>query len=102
MTIVQLLILSPEPNGQLFSVQTTFADKVKSFLLNFFRELFLWMGTLTTSTSLTRSFSVCFTKNKSTGGSPGQVVMGGDSCSEGHGFESHHHTLDGIFHIYLL
>ena len=28
------------------------------------------------------------------------VVMGGDSCSEGHGFKSHH-WMD-IFHIYLL
>ena len=37
-------------------------------------------------------------------GSPGLVVMGGDSCSKGHGFESRHHILDGhdIFHIDLL
>ena len=27
------------------------------------------------------------------GGSPGLVVMGGDLCSEGHGFESQHRTL---------
>ena len=31
------------------------------------------------------------------GGSPGLVVMGGDSCSKGHGFESQHHILDGHF-----
>ena len=37
------------------------------------------------------------------GGSPGLVVMGGDSCSEGCGFESQHRILDGhFFHIYLL
>ena len=36
------------------------------------------------------------------GGSPGLVVMGGGSCSEGRGFESQHHILDGHFHIYLL
>ena len=38
------------------------------------------------------------------GVSPGLVVMGGDSCSEGRGFESRHHILDGndIFHIDLL
>ena len=32
------------------------------------------------------------------GGSPGLVVMGGDSCSRGHGFESKYHILDGHFH----
>ena len=39
------------------------------------------------------------------GGSPGLVVMVGDSCSKGHGFESLRHILDGhleIFHIDLL
>ena len=29
------------------------------------------------------------------GGSPGLVVMGGDSCSEGRGFKSRHYILDG-------
>ena len=38
----------------------------------------------------------------SKGGSPGLVVMGGDSWSEGRGFESNNRILDGIFHIYLL
>ena len=36
------------------------------------------------------------------GMSPGQVVMGGGSCSEGCGFESRHHILDGHFHILVL
>ena len=27
--------------------------------------------------------------------SPGLVVMGGDSCFKGHGFESRHRILDG-------
>ena len=31
------------------------------------------------------------------GGSPGLVVIGGDSCSEGRGFESWHHVLDEKF-----
>ena len=31
------------------------------------------------------------------GRSPGLVVMGGDSRSKGHGFESRHHILDGHF-----
>ena len=31
------------------------------------------------------------------GGSPGLVVMGGDSCYEGRGLESQHHILDGHF-----
>ena len=30
-------------------------------------------------------------------GSRGLVVMGRDSCSEGRGFESQHHILDGKF-----
>ena len=29
--------------------------------------------------------------------SPGLVVMGGDSCSEGRAFESQHHIPDGYF-----
>ena len=40
----------------------------------------------------------------SQGGSPGLVVMGGDSRTKGRGFESQHQILDGhyIFHIDLL
>ena len=34
------------------------------------------------------------------GGSPGLVVMGGDSCFESHGFESWYHILDG--HIFVV
>ena len=37
------------------------------------------------------------------GGSPSLDVMGGDSCSKGHEFESWHHILDGLFsRTYLL
>ena len=37
------------------------------------------------------------------GGSPGLVVMGRDSRSEGHGFESRHRILDGHFpHIFVV
>ena len=37
------------------------------------------------------------------GGCPGLVVMGGDSCPEGLGFESLHHILDGHFsHIFVV
>ena len=36
-------------------------------------------------------------------GSPGRVVMGGVSCSEGRGFESHHSILDGHFsHLFFV
>ena len=35
--------------------------------------------------------------NFCTNGSPGLVVMGRDSYSEGGGFESRHHILDGHF-----
>ena len=35
------------------------------------------------------------------GGSPGLVVMGRDSRSEGRGFESRHHILDGQFFTYI-
>ena len=42
-------------------------------------------------------------KTNSMGGSPGLVVMGGDSCSEGCGFESQHCILDGHFsHIFVV
>ena len=43
-------------------------------------------------------------KVKGLGGSPGLVVIGGDSHSERHGFESRRHILGGhgIFHIDLL
>ena len=37
------------------------------------------------------------------GGSPGIVVMGRDSHSKGHGFESRHRILDGHFsHIFVV
>ena len=37
------------------------------------------------------------------GGSPGLVVMEGDSCSKGCGFESHHRILVGHFpHIFVV
>ena len=35
------------------------------------------------------------------GGSPGLVVMGGDSCSKGREFESQHHILDGYFFTFI-
>ena len=37
------------------------------------------------------------------GSVPGLVVMRGDSCSEGHGFESQHHMVDGHFsHLFAV
>ena len=46
--------------------------------------------------SITKSFTTL-------GGSPGLVVMGGDSCSEGRGFESQHHILDGhVSHLFVV
>ena len=43
-------------------------------------------------------------KKEAKGGSSGLVVMGDDSCSRGHGFESWCLVLDGhdIFHFDLL
>ena len=35
-------------------------------------------------------------KRSRSGGSHGLVVMGGDSCSKGHGFESQHRILDVV------
>ena len=35
------------------------------------------------------------------GESPGLVVMGGESCSEGRGFESQHRILVGHFFTYI-
>ena len=41
-------------------------------------------------------------KTANEGGSPGLVVMGGDSCSKGRVFESRHCILDGHFsHIFV-
>ena len=34
-------------------------------------------------------------------GSPGLVVMGGDSCSRGRGFKSQHHILYGHFLTFI-
>ena len=37
------------------------------------------------------------------GGSLGLVVMGGDSSSEGRGFKSQHHILDGhLSHVFVV
>ena len=36
------------------------------------------------------------------GGSPGLVVMGDDSCSRGHGFESRCSILDGHLDIFYM
>ena len=47
---------------------------------------------------LTIFFSV-----KTEGGSPGLVIMGGDSCSKGREFESQHCILDGhISHLFVI
>ena len=35
------------------------------------------------------------------GGSPGLVVMGGESCSKGREFESWHHILDGHLFTFI-
>ena len=41
--------------------------------------------------------------NANLGWSPGLVVMVGDSCPEGRGFESQHHLLDGHFsHLFVV
>ena len=49
------------------------------------------------------SFNHTKTKNDLLGGRPGLVVMGGDPCSEGCGFESQYHILDGHFsHIFFV
>ena len=40
-------------------------------------------------------------KLRSGSGSPGLVVMGGDSFSEGRGFVSHHHVLHGHFFTFI-
>ena len=39
----------------------------------------------------------------SKGGSPGLVIMGGDSCSEGHEFKFQLHILDGhLSHLFVV
>ena len=39
-------------------------------------------------------------QNIDLGGNLGLLVMGGDSCSEGQGFETQHRTLDEYFFTY--
>ena len=39
----------------------------------------------------------CLYSEENLGGNPGLVVLGGDSCSVGGGFESQHCMLDGHF-----
>ena len=45
--------------------------------------------------------SSLLTKQVNQGGSPGLMVMGGDSHSKGRGFESRHRILDGHFFTYI-
>ena len=48
------------------------------------------------------SFSKQKIRQKVLGRSPGLVVMGGDSCSEGSEFESQHCILDGHFSHFIV
>ena len=60
--------------------------------------LVLYSIDLSISVSLFVAIDFKLPKNDiSLGGSPGLVVMGGDSCFKGHGFESRHLILDGHF-----
>ena len=44
-----------------------------------------------------------FKEKQIEGGNPGLVVIRGDSCSKGRGFEIQHHILDGHFlHIFVV
>ena len=58
------------------------------------------------STLFTGLKSVCLKcvalKTSGLGGIPGLVVMGGDSWSKGHRFESQHHLLDGHFFTFVV
>ena len=59
------------------------------------------------SSNLSNLLDVQFSRRKFVGPSlcrnPPQVVMGGDSCSEGCGFESQHCLLDGHFsHLFVI
>ena len=57
---------------------------------------------MSTDILLQKNYKISILKLAIFKGSPGLVVMGGDSCSEGLGFESQHHRLDGHVHIDLL
>ena len=47
------------------------------------------------------TFAFVFRPKQVIGGNPGLVVMGGDSRSEGRGFESWRQILDGHFFTYI-
>ena len=63
--------------------------------------LFLLANFLAKVAQLFSLKSLSSKKAHSLGGSPGLVVMGGDSCSEGRGFESQRRKLDGDLEIFL-
>ena len=48
-------------------------------------------------TTLSQLYELYYNSINCKGGSPGQVIMGGDSCSEGCGFKSLHHLLGEHF-----
>ena len=76
---------------------------VKSFLGNF-KDIWQFFSDHTGHNQrLSNPFHETRNRFKQIGGSPGLVVMGGDSCSKCREFESHHRILDRHFsHAYLL
>ena len=52
---------------------------------------------LTFAKEVAAAFRMLKQKRLNAGGSPGLVVIGGDSYFKGRGFESHNHFLDGHF-----
>ena len=76
-----------------YTVMTNFFSQTHTYLI-------WWNHGSDKSTLLEISVNKKFVK---LGGSPGTVVMAGDSSSEGRGFESQHRIMDGHFsHIFVV
>ena len=56
---------------------------------------------LTFAKEVAAAFRMLKQKRLNAGGSPGLVVIGGDSCFKGRGFESQNHFLDGHFFTFI-
>ena len=93
----------------LFTALAPAADSKETWLIWIFIALSFKRGALSITVNLTprklahpsRNAGSLFVKFVLMGGSPGLVVMGRDSHSEVHGFESRHRILDGHFFTYI-
>ena len=100
---MKLNILRRRKNG-FKKIERTNLDQNANFFIKFFHKIiFSQNGILIFLDRVIKLATKYVIKILCLGGSPGLLVMGGDSCSKGHEIESWHRILDGHFlHTYLL